>query len=91
MKILFCSLVSVKKKSSFLDPQQIPSGVYSQGGLLMGLGGGEGTRSAGSGQTHWEENSEAPPQPVSICYPSGVALQRIRLCSSLTFSRASLR
>lgn len=46
MKILFCSLVSVKKKSSFLDPQQIPSGVYSQGGLLMGLGGGEGNRSA---------------------------------------------
>lgn len=45
MKIPFCSLVSVKKKSGFLDPHQIPSGVYSQGGLLMGLGVGEGSSS----------------------------------------------
>lgn len=35
------------------------------------------------GQRHWEENSEALPQPIGSCYPSGVALQGVRLLGFL--------
>lgn len=87
MKIPLCSLVLVKKKSGFLPPPptppRIPSGVYGQGGLLMGRE--REVEALRGGQKCWEENSEALPQPISICYPSGVALQGIRLCGSLTF------
>lgn len=70
-----CSLVSVKRKCYFLEPQQ-----WYPHCVIACWGGGGGLR---DGRKHWKNDAKALPWPVSIGYPLGETVRD--QAGSLTF------